>query len=182
MGIDPSLTCTGIAVITRTQGGGNEHQHIPGRVFLTASMIKVESLGQGPLAESARVQEIVQLACGSSGGALRVTIESIPPKPRMSAKYAERAHLYYALVAAYVARRIEVATLTASELKKLVTGDGGGKSEDSKQRVLDAVRAAWGERGWSDGPIGGRNDRADASALAWVSAAQEGWDVPPLPR
>lgn len=180
VGIDPSLTSTGFAVITKVDGLVTDHHVIPEQVFLTVSSFKpdpVPDTGQAPaVREAARVASIVDDVCSSSAGAERVMLEGLALQSR-TGKYAERAHLFYALVTAYVARRVQVESLAPSSLKKAVTSNGRA----SKDEVLDAVRAAWSERGWEDGPKTGRFDRADATALAWVAAAQAGWDVPELP-
>ncbi len=181
MGVDPSLTSTGFAVITKVDGLVTDHHVIPERVFLTVSSFKPDPIpdtGQSAaLREAARVVSIVDDVCSSSAGAERVMLEGLALQSR-TGKYAERAHLFYALVSAFAARRSRVDSLAPSSLKKAVTSNGRA----SKDEVLDSVRAAWSERGWEDGPKTGRFDRADAAALAWVAAAQEGWDVPPLPR
>lgn len=173
VGVDPSLSSTGIAVITRVAG----HGPVPTRIFLTAETFRIPATGTGPLAESERVASIVHDVCSSSGGALRMTIEGLALNSR-TGKYAERAHLFYALVAACAARRWAFEVVAPTSLKKQVTGNGRASKED----VLDAVRAGWGDAGWDDGPVTGRFDRADASALAWVSAGQMGWAVPALPE
>lgn len=173
VGIDPSLTSTGFAAITRTDGAGPA---FPPRIFLTASSFKPATIvGTGAVAEAARVVSIVDSICTSAASAERVLLEALAFSSR-NGKYAERAHLFYALVTAFVARRVQVESLAPTSLKKSVTGSGRA----SKEEVLEAVREAWGDRGWEDGLKGGRFDRADAAALAWVSAAQMGWDVPPI--
>jgi Holliday junction resolvasome RuvABC endonuclease subunit len=177
VGIDPSLTSTGFAVVTHVDGLTTEYHTIPERVFLTASSFTPDPIeGKGAVAEAARVASIVDAVCVSAHGAERVMLEGLALQSR-TGKYAERAHLFYALVTAFVARRTSVDSLAPSSLKKAVTSNGRA----SKDEVLDAVRAAWSDRGWEDGLKTGRFDRADAAALAWVAAAQAGFDVPELP-
>ena len=171
-GIDPSLTSTGIAVLTETLGCSK----FPPRIFLTVESYKPTMTGSGAGAEVARVQSVVEQVCESTHSAELILIEGLALSSR-TGKYAERAHLYYSLHAAYLARRRNVDTVAPTSLKKLVTGNGRA----DKDQVLDAVRAAWSDRGWSDGLKTGRYDRADAAALAWVAAARSGWDVPELP-
>lgn len=170
VGIDPSLTSTGFAIITQTPAD----VHSPGRTFLTVSSFKPAKVeGTGPVAEAARVASIVDNICTSCARAEKVLLEGLAMNSR-TGKYAERAHLFYALTAAFVARRKSVSSLPPTSLKKAITGNGRA----DKEQVLDAVRAAWSGRGWEDGLKSGRYDRADAAALAWILAAHEGWDVP----
>lgn len=172
-GVDPSLTSTGIAVVTRTEGV----PPVAGRTFLTTSVVKsdtpeLEGDVHPAVYEVHRVESIVEQVCRSVAGSELVYVES-PAFASKSGKPAERAHLYFAMLAAFVVRRIRFDTLTPAQLKKRVTGNGRAQ----KDEVLDAVRAAWGERGWVDTPVGGRSDRADAAGLAWVAAHDLGWDV-----
>lgn len=179
-GVDPSLTSTGIAVITETgDRGGTVHKLVQGRIILTTGVVKSDAV-RDPTAhpavhEVARVEDIVEQVCRSVAGSEVVYVES-PALGSKTGKPAERGHLYFALLAAFSARRIEFDTLAPTQLKKRVTGNGrAGKDE-----VLAAVRAAWSELGWQDGPVGGRSDRADAAGLAWVAATDRDWNVPPL--
>lgn len=173
-GIDPSLTGTGIAVITKTVPWTKGDES---RIFLTTELIKVPAKGVGPAAESERVTSIVDAVCESTGSAELVNVESLALNSR-TGKYAERAHLYYALIAAFLVRRKAFDTLTPSQLKKRTTGNGRA----DKEEVLAAVREAWGDRGWHEGLKGGRYDRADAAALAWVAAEAVGIEVPAYPH
>lgn len=177
-GVDPSLTSTGLAVVTATgDHGGNTTIHVPGTVRLTTGVIKsdvVRDTDDHPAVyEVARVADIVEQVCKSVWGSELVLMES-PAYASKMGKAAERAHLYFSLCAAFTVRRIPFDTRTPAQLKKQVTGNGRA----DKHAVLDAVRAAWGEYGWVDGPVAGRFDRADAGALAWMAAVDCGYRVP----
>lgn len=182
-GVDPSLTSTGLAVVTATgDHGGNTTVFVPGTVRLTTGVIKSDvkpAPDQHPAVyETNRVADIVEQVCKSVWGSELVLVES-PAYASKMGKAAERAHLYFALLAAFTVRRIHFDTRTPAQLKKQVTGNGRA----DKHAVLDAVRAAWGEcgwvgRGWVDGPAAGRFDRADAGALAWMAAVHCGYRIP----
>lgn len=177
-GVDPSLTSTGLAVVTATDDhGGNTTVFVPGTVRLTTGVVKsdvVRAANDHPAVyETNRVADIVEQVCRSVYGSELVLVES-PALGSRTGKPAERAHLYFALLAAFTVRRIVFDTRTPAQLKKQITGNGRA----DKQQVLDAVRAAWGEHGWVDGPAAGRFDRADAGALAWMAAVHCGYRIP----
>lgn len=177
VGVDPSLTSTGFAVITRTEGVRTAHHNIPGKLILSTATIKgvVPAGESGAIGEVHRVEEIVDQVCRSSANAVAVYIEGLALMSR-TGKYAERAHLYYSILAALYVRDQLVTIVPPTTLKKRVTGSGRA----DKQQMLDTVRDAWSEAGWGDGHAGGRFDRSDATALAWVGAVDHGWDVPKL--
>lgn len=177
-GVDPSLQSTGVAVVTATgDHGGNTTIHVPGTVRLTTGVIKsdVKQLpDQHPAVyETKRVADIVEQVCKSVFGSELVLVES-PAYASKMGKAAERAHLYFSLCAAFTVRRIPFDTRTPAQLKKQVTGNGRA----DKHAVLDAVRSAWGESGWTEGAAAGRFDRADAAALAWMAAVHCGYRIP----
>lgn len=176
VGVDPSLSSTGLAIITRTEGVTTQHQVIDGRVFLTVTTLKPTSTGtpKTVVEEAERVADLVDQVCTSAAGAEHVYIESLALNSR-TGKYAERAHLYFSLVAALHARRHTVTVLAPTTLKKRITGSGRA----DKDHMTAAIRYSWSSLGWDDGPVGGRSDRADASALAWCAALDQGWVVPP---
>lgn len=144
---------------------------------MTTSAVKsdvVREEGEHPAVyEVRRVEDIVSQLCTSLAGAEVVYVES-PAYASRTGKYAERAHLYYALLAALVVRRTVFEVIPPTSLKKRVTGDGRA----SKDQVLNTVRSGWTNDGWSDTPKQGIHDRADATGLAWLAAAEHGFDVP----
>lgn len=180
VGLDPSLTSTGFAVITRTEEVRTPHTVVLRRISLATVVVKGDHSPEltGALADAHRVQDIVEQVCTSAHDAIAVGIEELPPmRGAKSGKYAERAHLYFSLLAALHARGHDVVTFKPSSLKKRFTGDGRA----DKQKVLDAVRHRWSQSGWVDTPATGRFDRADAAALATVVASDHGWYVGDLP-
>lgn len=174
VGVDPSLSSTGFAIITRTEDVVTEHHTIPGKLILTTITIKpAGATPRNAVEEVERVQEIVDQVCKSSHHAVAVYVES-PALASRTGKALERAHLYFSLVAAFHARRVPVTTVAPTTLKKRITGSGRA----DKDAVISVVRHAWSSNGWSDGAVGGRSDRADATGLAWMAALDHGWDVP----
>lgn len=146
--------------------------------FLTASVVKsdLRAGNEHPAVfEVHRVADIVEQVCVSVAGSELVLVES-PAFASRTGKPAERAHLYFSLLAAFTARRIRFDTLTPAQLKKRVTGSGRAE----KSAVLDAVREMWGGAGWVDGKVSGRHDRADAAALAWMAAQDQEFTLPHL--
>lgn len=175
-GIDPSLTSTGLAVVTATTDTGTEYV-IRGRTFLTTGLVKSD-VKRDPavhpaIHEVARVEDIVEQVCTSVAGSEVVYVES-PALGSRTGKALERGHLYFALLAALTVRRIPFDTVAPTRLKKRVAGSGRA----DKDAVVAAVRHAWSSSGWSDGAVGGRSDRADAAALAWMAALDHAFDVP----
>lgn len=175
-GIDPSLTSTGLGVVTATDDiGGGTLRLAAGSVRLTTGVVKSDVVRDPDthpaVYEVARVADIVEQVCRSVAGSELVYVES-PALSSRTGKPAERAHLYFSLLAALAARRIPFDTMAPTRLKKRVTGSGRAGKDD----VLAAVRQAWGDGGgWSETPTGGRHDRADAAALAWCAAVDLGW-------
>lgn len=122
--------------------------------------------------EVRRVDDIVTQLCTSLAGVEAVYVEA-PAYASRTGKYTERSYLYYSFLAALVLRRTAFEVLPPATLKKRVTGSGRA----TKDAVLTTVRSEWSSSGWSDTPKQGTYDRADASALAWCAAFDQGFDV-----
>lgn len=168
-GVDPSLSSTGFATITETGS----------RIILTYTNFrptKLDATLHPAVAEAARVQELTEDVCTRVSRSELLLIEGIAYSSK-TGKPAERAHLFYSIVAGCAARRVPLDQVAPTSLKKLVTGSG----RVDKEGVIAAVRSAWSNYGWADGTNLGRSDRADAVGLAWVAATRCGFDVPKLP-
>lgn len=137
----------------------------------------VPEAGEHPAVfEVRRVADIVDQLCTSVAGVELVYVEA-PAYASRTGKYTERAYLYYTVLAALAVRGIRFEVVAPASLKKRVAGSGRAP----KGAVLDTVRSAWSNAGWSDTPKQGVHDRADASALAWCAAFDRAFDVPGLP-
>jgi len=170
-GIDLSLTSTGIAVITETSRGTR----------LVTSVVKPDVATHYPgehlaLYELRRIDDIVNQLMKSSHRSELVMIES-PAYASKMGKSTERAALYYFTLGSLALRRQVFDTMPPTSLKKQITGSG----RSDKDSMIQSIRSAWGDSGWSEEPKSGIADRADAAGLAWVAAKMAGFrDLPPL--
>lgn len=160
VGIDLSLTCAGIARITRTgqlvtgvvESAGKRADRIPARharITSVADRIALQ-LGSPDFA-------VIEGCTGSPGGSPL-----------------DRHHLWWLVVGALVRAEVPVAVIQPNTLKKAI----GGHGRADKVVVAMAVSKLYP----ADVDQLTGNDTTDAAALAHLGAVHLGWDVPTLAR
>ncbi|WP_027500822.1 crossover junction endodeoxyribonuclease RuvC [Rhodococcus sp. UNC363MFTsu5.1] len=169
VGLDPSLTAAGIAVIKQPQ-----HADTPNRPRL----VTVGTSGQNgdTLAErSIRVgRQAENILRAMPATVCLVMIEALPLMPPKHTKlFQERAALVHRVVEYLAKRRIPVVDVSVTTVKLWATGDGHA----SKTAVLESMQALW-----PHAAIGDNDNKSDALALATIGAQRLGWYEPELPH
>lgn len=169
VGLDPSLTAAGIAVIKHPQH--SDTPNAPRLVCVGASGQNGDSLPT----RSIRVGDQAERILRSMPASVRlVVVEALPPKPPLNTKlYQERAALVLRVVEFLARRRIPVVDVGVTTLKLWATGDGSA----DKAAVVDAMQTLW-----PHAAIGGNDNKSDALALATMGAQRLGWFDPELPH
>lgn len=169
VGLDPSLTAAGIAVLKRP-----DTVDAPNRPKLTA----VGATGQrgATLPErSIRVgQQAERILRAMPASVCLVVIEALPlVPPKNTQLFQERAALVLRVAEYLAKRRIPVVDVGVPTLKLWATGNGHA----SKTEVLDAMQSLW-----PHAAIGDNDNKSDALALATIGAQRLGWYEPELPH
>jgi crossover junction endodeoxyribonuclease RuvC len=166
VGIDPSLTAAGIAVIASPQT--SDTPNVPKLVCVGAGGSKSASLLQR--ATRIEAQKVAILRSLPEKVAL-VVIEDLPTHMPARGALSERIGLWWALTGFLAARKIPVVAVHPSTLKSFATGNG--KAE--KPEMVAAARDLWPHAQV-------RNDNeADALLLASAGAMHLRWHQPELP-
>jgi len=143
IGIDPSLTATGVCIL---QDG-------------KAQLITINSFPGDDLARITEIAEAVGDLLAGSPKPVWAAIEGLSHGSH-NGKAAERAALHYFIRAKLRFWSIHVAVVAPASLKKFITG--GGKAE--KSTIVREVYKRWGIEANDD-------NQADAAGLAYVAAA-----------
>lgn len=165
VGIDPSLTSCGIAVLR----DGFE-------VTLIESLLSVGHSGDDSASYAERSDRIVsqaRLVLSKIPRAAELVVIEGPAYGQSLPSTFDRSGLWWGLYSALLARGARIAVCPPTTRSMYATGQGRAK----KAQVLDAVREMWPEAR----PKLARqkdNDRADALVLASMGAQQLGWMLP----
>lgn len=153
VGVDPSLTCTGVAI-------ANGAEVITRRVMSP-------NLGKTLLARRNRIRRVVEGILAPIPARVDVTVIEVPHSRQQFGAQNERIALYWILVDQLLARGpvIEVAP---SSRAKLATGSGKATKDD----VVAATRAAYPNAQIPDDNV------ADAIALMWAGSRWAGDETP----
>lgn len=154
VGVDPSLTCTGVAVLD----GGDVFTH----------RVKAPSQGSTLLARRGRIRHAIAGILAFIPARVDVTVIEIPNSSKQTGAHGERMALYWLLVDQLFARGPVVAVAPSSRAK-LATGNGRASKDD----VVTALRVAYPDARIPDDNV------ADALALAWAGARAAGAPTPP---
>lgn len=169
VGIDPSLTSCGIAVL------GDESIYAP---VVIRSLLSVGHPGKNTdgwddrsdriVSQTRRVIEYIPR------DADLVVIEDLPSHVKLLPSFRDRCVLWGGIYSALRARRTPIAVCNPATREKWATGkvvrDLGTK--ERKARVLAAVREQWPDRRIAN------DDIADALILAAMGALKLGWTLP----
>lgn len=153
VGVDPSLTCTGVAI---ADGGG-----------VITRRVMSPNLGTTLLARRNRIRRAVDGILAPIPARVDVTVIEVPHSRQQFGAQNERIALYWFLVDQLLARGpvIEVAP---SQRAKLATGSGRA----TKNEVVAATRAAYPEAQIPDDNV------ADAVGLMWAGSRWAGDETP----
>lgn len=188
LGLDPSLTSAGIALLTRDETGTawptlTAHMGQPGRDGASYDDRNTRIVKQ--VRDHVRVID----ACRSAGADIRLAVIEGPIYGMTGGHAFDRAALWWGLYSALANRRIPIAVVTPSHREKFITGVTGHaqKTAERKQRVLDEMRALWA---FPNGPEICRDplrkivnaDEADALGMASMGVLALKWPVPFRPR
>lgn len=151
VGIDPSLSCTGVAVIDTTTGK------------IIARRVVTESQGKTLLGKRRRIRQAVARTLNVIPARVDLTAIEVPNSRSQFGAQNERMALYWFLVDQMFARGpvVEIAPAT-----RAVLASGNGRA--SKEAVTSAMRAAFPAVQVTDDNV------ADALSLAAAAAARLG--------
>lgn len=162
VGLDLSLTATGIAVVTKTDRGYR----------LTASTVTSKGRRDASVLErDARLRELEAGIVHHAVGAELVVIEA-PFSGVRGGSPIDRDGLHWIVYRALIARGVPLALIPPTSLKLAIAGAGNA----DKAAVSSAVTKMW-----PDLEIGS-SDVADAAGLAHLGAVHWGWGVRTLER
>lgn len=168
VGIDPSLTGTGIAIVQHPQNVSG--RNIPKLLTVAASGSQSDTLAQRSIRIGKQRDNILRTLGGLK--VRLVMIEQLPFKqPKFSGLYQERCALYFDLVRYLVTHRIPVVEVSVTAIKLFATGDG----KSDKAGVMTSMRELW-----PGAPISNDNE-SDALAVASIGSMHLGWYEPELP-
>jgi hypothetical protein len=163
IGLDPSLTGTGIASslgwCERVGMTGVTTLKLPERVTALHGVRRQVLDLIGTDVDLAVIEQIAYSRGATSGGA------------------AERAWLWHEVVAHLLGNGVPVATVTTGTLKRYATGTGTKKGASTKGAVIDAVA-----RRWPAYETGGDDNLCDAVVLTAMGADHLGHALTPMPK
>ena len=154
VGLDPSLTCTGVAVID-AEGG------------VVTRRVTSPNIGSTLLARRNRIRHVVDGVLASIPKRVDVSVIEVPHSRQQFGAQNERIALYWILVDQLLGRG-PVVEVAPSQRAKLATGSGRATKGD----VIAATREAFPHAFILDDNV------ADAVALAWAGARFAGGVVP----
>lgn len=154
VGVDPSLTCTGVAVID-SEGG------------VMTRRIVAPNGGVSLLARRTRIRKAIAGVLDNVPRRIDVTVIEVPHSRQQFGAQNERIALYWFLVDQLLARG-PVVEVAPSQRAKLATGKGNAKKDD----VVAALRTAFPDARIPDDNV------ADALGLAWAGARWAGIRTP----
>lgn len=154
VGLDPSLTCTGLAIFD-TEGG------------VVTRRVRTPNIGTSLLARRQRMRRAIDGVLSNVPARVDVTLIEVPNAAKQHGAHGERMALYWWLVDQMFARGpvVEVAPKSRA---KLATGNGNAGKDD----VVEFVRAAFPDVRIPDDNV------ADAVGLAWAGARWAGIPTP----
>jgi crossover junction endodeoxyribonuclease RuvC len=173
VGVDMSLTSTGIGIAVRT---------VSGQVKMAASSVQVKPANTGPPGKNGKPTETLvdrmvrqraiaaEVAHFTSVADL-VVIEAMIGGVSMG-KAVDRSGLWCRIVDRAIARGIPVCTVSNSSVKKAIADHGAA----DKAAVSSAVTKLYPEL------VLANSDEADAVGMAHLGAVLMGWEVPTLAR
>lgn len=145
VGIDPSLTCTGVALI----GAGQ----------VETRRVMSPNIGATVLARRNRIRKAIAGILAPIPERVAVSVIEVPNSAKQYGAHGERMALYWMLVDQLLARG-PVVEVKPPQRAKLATGNGRA----DKHQVVDHMRAVFPDTRIADDNV------ADALGLAWAGA------------
>ena len=191
LGLDPSLTSAGVALLVRRPAGagGDTWPELTAHIGRPGHDGATYAERNTRLVQQVRGLARIVDACTSAGADIRLAVIEGPAYGMTSGHAYDRAALWWSLYAAVSSRRIPIAVVTPSHREKFITGTTGHamKTAERKQRVLEEMRALWS---FPNGTEICRDpnrkivnaDEADALGMATMGALALNWPVPFRPR
>lgn len=165
IGLDLSLTKSGIAVIVATARGVK---------LVTDTVSSTGKRGDSMVQRHARITGLSKEIMHHASVADLVVVEGLFAGPN-AGSLVDRAGLMWHVVGGLIRREVPVAVIAPQAMKKGIVGRAGSvKDKVDKVHVALAVAKLY-----PDADLGG-NDSADAAALAHLGAVWLGLDVPSL--
>jgi len=162
VGIDYSLTCTGLAIITKTSTGCK----------LTTSTVTSKGSRDASLPDRhERITQIGKDVLHFAGRADLAVIEGVTPGAKGGSPV-DRFAGWWWVVGGLIRRGVPVAIVAPTSLKLAIAGKGNA----DKAAVAAAVMGLWPDVEISS------SDVSDAVGLAHLGAVAWGWDVKTLTR
>ena len=169
VGLDPSLTAAGIAVLKHPRHADTPNR--PRLVCVGARGSNDDALSTRSIRVADQAERILRAMPAT---VCLVVIEALPLVPPKNTRlFQERAALVHRVVEFLARRRIPVVDVSVTTLKLWATGDGHA----SKTAVLEAMQALW-----PHAALGDNDNLSDALALASIGAQRLGWCEPELPH
>lgn len=167
VGLDPSLTAAGIAILNSPQTASTPNA--PKLLSVGAAGSHGDTLAQ----RSIRVGKQFERVMRSMPPSVRlVVIEALPyTPPKNAGLFQERCALFHRIVEFLALRKIPVIDVSVTTLKLFATGNGRA----DKPEVVAAMRELWPHARIRD------DNQSDALALATIGAQHLGWHEPELP-
>ncbi|QDM57130.1 RuvC-like resolvase [Rhodococcus phage Whack] len=170
VGLDPSLTAAGIAILDDPKSAATPN--VPKLLTVGESGRKGATLAERAI----RVGRQYEVILRSMPPAVRlVVVEAVPvhnPSPNMASLYQERAALVLRLVEFLAKRGIPVVDVNLSTLKLFATGNGRA----DKTQVIASMQSLWPHA------IIKNDNEGDALTLASMGGQYLGWHEPELPH
>jgi crossover junction endodeoxyribonuclease RuvC len=165
VGLDLSLTKTGIAVIVAASRGTK---------LVTDTISSTGKRGDSLVERHARITTLSKAIMHHASVSDLVVIEGLFVGPN-AGSLIDRAALFWHVAGGLIRREVPVAIIAPQAMKKGIVGRAGSvKDKVDKVHVALAVAKLY-----PDADLGG-NDSADAAALAHLGAVWLGLDVPTL--
>ena len=163
VGIDISLTSTGLAVITRRTDGTT--------LATTATFTSRGHRNDGLTERASRITTLAADIDRAAGPCVLALVEG-PMIAVKGGSPVDRHHLWWAVVEHLLARGVPVAVVISTTLKRAIAGKGNA----DKGAVASAVTRLWADVELANA------DEGDALGLAHLGAVALGWPVQTLER
>jgi Holliday junction resolvasome RuvABC endonuclease subunit len=163
VGIDFSLTCTGVGEIVRQPGAAP----VASAATFGSSGNRADTLPD----RHERLTDLANRVVEHCAGA-RLAVVELPTTGARGASPIDRHHAWWLIVGGLVRREVPVATVASTSLKLAIAGSG---------RADKAALAIAVERLWPGLDVSS-SDVSDAVGMAHLGAVRLGWDVPTLER
>lgn len=167
VGLDPSLTAAGIAILSDPATA--DTPNVPKLLSVGAGGSNGDTLAQRSIRVGKQFERVMR---SMPPGVRLVVIEALPfTAPKHAGLFQERCALFHRIVEFLALRKIPVVAVSVTTLKLFATGNGRA----DKPEVMAAMGELWPHAKIRD------DNQSDALALATIGAQKLGWHQPELP-